>query len=68
MEKKLKRMFWAIEINAILWFSVLGLIARTTVELPIKVFVVVGLIFAAGLQHWAYYGIYKKIKETAKVS
>ena len=66
MEKKLKRMFWAIEINAILWFLMLGFIAPTTVELPIKVFVGVGLLFAAVFQHWAYYGIYKKNKETAK--
>jgi hypothetical protein len=65
MNKKLKRMFWTIEINAVLWFLMFGFIGRTNVEFKIKAFAFVGLVVAAVLQHLAYCDVYKKIKETA---
>lgn len=60
-----KRLFYAIEINTLLWIAlvVLG-------DLPEKTqwWAVAGFIIAALLQRWAYYDLYKQnqLKADAK--
>ena len=61
-------LFWAIELNLLLWMAVFGLLFfggfdnQETVP-AIKGAVIAGIILAAFLQHWAYYNIYKPHKQ-----
>jgi hypothetical protein len=61
-------LFWAIELNLLLWMAVFGLFFfggfdnQETVP-AIKGAVIAGIILAAFLQHWTYYNIYKPHKQ-----
>ena len=65
-------LFWAIELNLLLWMAVFGLLFfggfdnQETVP-AIKGAVIAGIILAAFLQHWAYYKIYKPHKQQKKI-
>lgn len=62
--RQLKGLFWAIEINLLIWMAASGWIWWTpAVPRHIKYIVTAGLIVAALLQHWAYYNLYKRAKE-----
>jgi hypothetical protein len=60
----LRRIYWSIEINLVLWLVVMGngLAKRSTDYWPDvlevdSTVVLVGLGLSAVLQHWAYYGL-----------
>ena len=58
--KHMRALFWAIEINAILWMAALGsVIAPNGPAQPAWVMPAIGLGFAAIVQHWAYYRMYR---------
>jgi hypothetical protein len=65
MKKKFKALYLSIEINFVLWLVVSGsvLFSNTMSTDAIKIIALVGLLFAAILQHWAYYGIRKEYKK-----
>jgi len=48
----LKRLFFTIEVNLLLWIAA----AIAAKGAPV---VLVGLVLAAVLQHWAYYDLYR---------
>jgi hypothetical protein len=55
----LRLLYWSIEINLILWMAVFGLMAAPKgddIWLADKV-AIVGFMFSALLQHWAYYNV-----------
>lgn len=62
MEKKLKFIFFAIEVNLILWLGALFAV-QPDVDLDAKTMVLIGCITAAILQHIAYYSLYKELKK-----
>ncbi len=64
MAKTLKKMFLAVEVNLILWLVVFGAAKSNNGLVDVKL-VTVGFVFAAVIQHWAYYACYKKAKEIA---
>ena len=61
-EKKLKKLWLMIEVNAVLWLITLGMLVETE-DASVKVVILVGLFVGAILHHWAYYGIYKPSKK-----
>jgi hypothetical protein len=56
----LKRLYWVIEINCLLWVGVLVWVIRSEAAVFIKRATFGIFILSALLQHWAYYNIYKK--------
>ncbi|MEJ2745622.1 MAG: hypothetical protein P8123_08080 [bacterium] len=61
MEKsRLRKLYWVIEINCLLWVGVLVLVIRSEAGDFIKRAVFVLFVLSALLQHWAYYNVYKK--------
>lgn len=58
--RSLRKLYWAIEINCLLWVGVLIWAIHTGAGVFIKRAVFAGFILSALLQHWAYYNIYKK--------
>lgn len=62
MQAKIKRVFWAIEVNLILWVMVVGITFGGQLDEIRKYVVGAGFIFAALFQHWAYYGLYRAAK------
>ena len=67
MRKKLKGLFWTIEINLVIWLIVLGRIIETNIDSITRGFVIAGFSLAAILQHLAYYNIYKAQKKEQDV-
>jgi len=64
LRRTLIALFWAIEINLILWLVALGTVFSVDEHgRGIKGVIVVGVIFAILAQHWAYYSVYKRAKE-----
>jgi hypothetical protein len=70
MKRKLRVMFLVIEVNLLLWLAVCGMAWanandsaaswwRGGVQVDATL-LLVGLIFAALAQHWAYYAIHKE--------
>lgn len=57
MEQKLKIMYWAIEVNLLLWIAALVCIVGDNVMGYIRTSVVIGVIGAAILQFWAHYDL-----------
>jgi len=63
MENKLRGLFWTIEINLVLWIAVLAsIILSKGAEPSLKYIAGAGAVFAALMQHWAYYNLYKSSK------
>ena len=62
--------FWLLEVNLVLWIFVGGYFIPKDIkpddfefEFEFTTYLaLVGFLLAAGLQHWAYYNIYKPIK------
>ena len=64
MKRTLRIMFIAIEINLIMWLLMLGVTSVTDAGVPSSgTTVLVGLVLAAVVQHWAYYTVYKWAKQ-----
>ena len=64
MKGTLRVMFFTVEVNLILWLSVAGMLFAAQVQdQTIKTAVLVGAVFAAIAQHWAYYAVYKRAKQ-----
>lgn len=63
MEKKLRNLYTTIEVNALLWLVVCGMVITSNVRLEVKQFTVAGFIFAAVIQHRAYYNIFKTARQ-----
>jgi len=62
--KQLRGLFFAIEVNLLLWLVVCGALwLSSSVEEFTKHVATGGMIAAALLQHWAYYGLYKRAKQ-----
>ncbi len=59
IKKKMRFLFSCIEINLVLWLVVLGTIKDGNVSKNDKILFFGCFIFAALLQHWAYYNLYK---------
>jgi hypothetical protein len=65
--RQLRGLFTAIEVNLLLWLTVCGALwSSASVEDHVKYFATAGMIVAAGLQHWAYYNLYRKAKQAKK--
>ncbi len=60
------RLYRAIEINLLLWFLSMGILFDYKISQGYKAIVIVGFIFAALMQHWGYYSIYKKHLDAKK--
>lgn len=62
-KKRSRRMFYAIEVNLVLWFAAFGasqLSATRTNWTAAHAAIVTGLLFALILQHWAYYSLFRE--------
>ncbi len=71
MKRKLGIMFLVTELNLVLWLVVLGMAAgsieegdqaawwNAVAEVKLSV-VLIGVAFAAIVQHWAYYAVHKE--------
>ena len=64
--RQMRNLFTVIEVNALLWLAVLGAVWSSPIEVHVKYFAAAGMIISVLLQHWAYYNIYRKTKETEK--
>jgi hypothetical protein len=61
--RAMRRLFYVIEINLLMWVGVAWGVWRSSAEDHIKWMAVGGAVVAAVLQHWAYYDLFKKAKE-----
>jgi len=73
MKKKLRTLYLSIEINLILWLVVFGgywpnsLRPESTTEVSqisgniVKFGILIGFLFAAIVQHWAFYNVRKEL-------
>ncbi|UCG32106.1 MAG: hypothetical protein JSU68_10615 [Phycisphaerales bacterium] len=64
MKYKAVAVFWGSEVNLVLWVTLVGCLLAGGEGGPepggfVKGMAIGGAVFAAVLQHWAYYGIYK---------
>ena len=65
MRRASKGLFFTIEINLLLWLAAGGIVLASDQEIPgLKGTIVLGMIFAAIFQHWAYYAVYKRTTKT----
>jgi hypothetical protein len=60
--KQMRGLFYAIEINLILWLVVAGRIWASDIDATTKHMTEVAFLASAVLQHWAYYSLFKKAK------
>ena len=64
MKGTLRKLFLTVEINLILWIAALGMIMGADKDASaLKPLLIVGVSFAAIVQHWAYYAAYKRAKQ-----
>jgi hypothetical protein len=64
MKNTLKALFVTVEVNLILWLAASGMALDPSTEAAdLKIVVIVGVVFAAVVQHWAYYAVYKRAKQ-----
>ncbi|HNQ21891.1 MAG TPA: hypothetical protein PKK06_02240 [Phycisphaerae bacterium] len=64
MRRTLRLMFLAVEVNLILWIMAWALSTpKDESFVSASTMALVGLGFAAIVQHWAYYAVYKKAKQ-----
>jgi hypothetical protein len=62
MKRRLKALFLAVEVNLILWLILCGMLVSGSEDDP-RNMAIIGLVFAAVFQHWAYYAVYKNAKQ-----
>jgi hypothetical protein len=64
MKGTLKALFLTVEINLILWLAAFGMVMASGKDVgALKTLIIVGVVFAAIVQHWAYYAAYKRAKQ-----
>ena len=65
MKGTLRKLFLTVEINLILWLAALGMVMMASDKDAgaLKTLIIVGVAFAAIVQHWAYYAAYKRAKQ-----
>ncbi len=64
MKGTLKKLFMTVEINLILWLAALAMVMGSDKDAGVlKTLIIVGVAFAAIVQHWAYYAAYKRAKQ-----
>jgi hypothetical protein len=64
MKGTLRYLFFAIEVNLVLWLCALGIVLSGEAEVGLlKTLIIVGAAVSAVVQHWAYYAVYKRAKE-----
>ncbi len=63
MRRSLKLLFFAIEVNLLLWLAAAGTAWSEPVGRAAVMPIIVGTAFAAIVQHWAYYAVYRKAKQ-----
>ena len=64
MKGALKKLFITVEINLILWLGAAGMVMGSEEDVRVlKTWIIVGVAFAAIVQHWAYYAAYKRAKQ-----
>src|SRR6185369_9625877 len=61
--RQLRGLFWAIELNLLFWLGVSFDPSRMPGGLPVLPTAIPGLILAIGLQHWAYYNLFKASRD-----
>jgi uncharacterized membrane protein (DUF4010 family) len=69
-------MFFAVEVNVLLWLALLGMLVANRADAGRSVNVAsdvrwmagVGVAFAAIVQHWAYYALYKRARDLGRPS
>ena len=64
MEQRLKIMYWAIEVNLLLWVAALVCIVGDNVLGYIRNAVLLGVISSAILQLWAYHSLSREHKRS----
>ena len=62
--RQLRGLFWTIELNLLMWLGVTSSIWQSQAKDGVEYIAAAGFIFAALFQHWAYYNIYKRVKES----
>jgi formate/nitrite transporter FocA (FNT family) len=60
--KQIRSFFYAIEVNLLFWIAVVILVWRSGADSLTKMLTIVGFFVAAGIQHVAYYNLYKQTK------
>lgn len=76
MRRTLLLMFFAVEVNLLLWLALLGMLltGRATTENPPNSasdagwMAGVGVAFAAIVQHWAYYALCRRARDLDRPS
>ena len=65
MKGTLRKLVLTVEINLILWLAALGMVMMASDKdaSTLKPLIIVGVAFAAIVQHWAYYAAYKRAKQ-----
>ncbi len=64
MKRLLRKLFLTVEVNLMLWLAALGTVMASDEDAgALKPVLIVGLAFAAIVQHWAYYAVYKRAKQ-----
>ena len=64
MKGTLKALFMTVEINLCLWLAAFGVMMASDKDAgALKTLIIVGVAFAAIVQHWAYYAAYKRAKQ-----
>lgn len=65
MKKGSRGVFWATGINLIFWLATIGSVMTEPTTRSTQGVVVVGFLFAAGFQHWAYYNLKRKTQPSS---
>lgn len=67
--RQLRRLFFAIEVNLLLWLGVCAALwSSDSVEAYVKQFATAGAIVSVLLQHWAYHNLYQRSKKSGSRS
>ena len=56
-------MFWAIEINLVFWLFASIFSQPDVIERYGRNIIYAGFVYAAIIQHWAYYKVHKEFKK-----
>ena len=65
VNQTLKALFLTVEVNLLLWLAALGLVLGAGEDVgALRTLIIVGTVFAAIAQHWAYYAVRRQTKQT----
>ncbi|MBU0638820.1 MAG: hypothetical protein KKB50_08145 [Planctomycetes bacterium] len=64
MKRTLRIMFLVVELNLVFWLVIWAMTHGSLASMKsVNTIAFVGLAFAAIVQHWAYYAVYKEAKQ-----